>query len=63
MSHLLAWTEIKITVALGPLDLCTVVGETEAHRMDTCKATAPRKDRSKAGILLYNAGSNLTQRD
>lgn len=40
-----AWTEIKITMARGPLDLYTAIRETEAHRMNTCKATAPRQDR------------------
>lgn len=47
-----AGTEIKITTARGPLDLYTAIGETEAHRMNTCKAIAPRQDRSKARILL-----------
>lgn len=48
-----AGTEIKITMARGHGDdLYTAIGETEAHRMNTCKVIAPRQDRSKARILL-----------
>lgn len=43
-----AWTEM----AQGPLHLYTAIRETEAHRMNTYKATAPRQDRSEARILL-----------
>lgn len=31
-----AGTDKEITVALRLLELCSVIGKTEAHRMDTC---------------------------
>lgn len=55
--HLSAWTDIKIPVALGLLDLCSLIGETEAQRMNTCKAMKPRKDTSKTRGLLYSLGT------
>lgn len=55
--HFSAWTDIKIPVALGLLDLCSLIGETEAQRMNTCKAMKPRKDTSKTRGLLYSLGT------
>lgn len=59
MSHPSAWTEIKITVALGPLDLCTVIGEIDAHGMNTCKARAPRRTEVRLESCLIMLGLTL----
>lgn len=57
VQHLLG-TDVEITVTLGSLELCSVIGETEAHRTDTCKAVEPR-NKSQTDSCFIMVGLTL----